>query len=376
MHVNKKGYTVMKKYAIKEIPEIKILGRTGFFGDELPIFWHGSGIELNAKASNLYADVYADYDVRDLWVAIVINGAFISRFMLSRGLNHICLFRNMEPQIVKNVKLIRETQPMQDDPVCYMAVRSIWHDGTLETVNNRPYRLEFIGDSLTTGEGTYGAQNDMDWIPMYMSNTQQYSFMISNMLNADYQMVSQSGWGIHSAWDNNIHNVLSRIYEQISGGSESKNDVEAGAHDKYDFSFKPDAIIINLGTNDDGSFHNDAYTDPDTGISYKQHMDGDSYVPEDVQKVTDDTAELLNIIRKNNPNSFILWVYGMCGGELETAICEGIKKHAEATGDKNIDYLRISETTDETKGSREHPGLADHIKCSMEIATMLKSKLN
>ena len=364
----------MQEINVNDLKEKKILGRCGTISGELPIFWNGGGIEVNVKGAELSADIYVEYETREIWCAYLINGAFMGRFMLSNGLNHICLFRGMNPEAVKNVKILRETQPIGDDPKMYMAIRTLYTDGTFERVKEGDIKIEFVGDSLTTGEGTYGAKEEKDWLPMFMSCSRQYAYMVADMLNADVNIVSQSGWGVHCAYDNNIYKVLPKVYEQKCGPINSAKAIDAGAHEKYDFTFNPDVIVINLGTNDQGSFDNPAFTDPATGITYKMKKNEDgSFNEEDVKIFTDAVTDFLKMVRKNNPDAYILWLYGMCGAPLEVPICTGIKAFASETGDKRVDYMQLPAFTEDSAGALNHPGLSSHMQAAMLIAAKIKA---
>ena len=96
----------LKSYAINQVPELKIHGRTIPGACPLPVFFNGSGIELNVTGSELWIDVEVDFDVHEPWLCIEINGALMSRQMLLRGTYSICAFRGMSPEAVKNVKLL------------------------------------------------------------------------------------------------------------------------------------------------------------------------------------------------------------------------------------------------------------------------------
>ena len=57
------------------------------------------------------------------------------------------------------------------------------------------YRLEFVGDSITSGEGTVGAVYEEDWISAFFSAENTYPRMVADALSAEYRVISQSGWG-------------------------------------------------------------------------------------------------------------------------------------------------------------------------------------
>lgn len=206
-----------KKYALNEIPHYKVHGRTIPGVCPLPLFFNGSAVELNVSGSELWADLEVNWHTLDMWVTVEINGALISRQMLMPGVQSLCLFRGMSGETVKNVRITRETQAMIEDEDCCLIVHGFQADGIFHPVPKGKYTLEFVGDSITSGEGTYGAIGDLDWLPMYMSYSRDYAKMTAEALGADVYMISKGGWGVLSSWDNDpACNIPSR-YEQLCG---------------------------------------------------------------------------------------------------------------------------------------------------------------
>lgn len=367
----------LKSFPIADVLNYKIHGRWDKTQNPIPLFFNGSAIELNVTGTELWIDLEVDFDAYEPWAACEINDTLMGRFMLQPGTYSLCLFRNMSPDTVKNVRFLRELQAMSDDEGCHILIHGLKSDGDFLPVADRPYKLEFVGDSITSGEGTYGAKPDMDWISMYMSCSHTYIPTISKALNADYQILSQGGWGVYCGWDNDVrHNIPSR-YEKICGLVRGEKNHLLGADKDYDFnSFRPDAIIVNLGTNDASAFEQPSWISPETGRSFKMHMSEDGvYDPEDLQCFQDAVDAFLHLLRKCNPSSHIVWVYGMLGYELTLAITDAVNAYQKQTGDHNVAFLQLPDTTDETIGSRSHPGPKSHARAAQVIIEYLKKKL-
>ncbi len=293
------------------------------------------------------------------------------------GSYSLCLFRGMTPDVVKNFKLFRELQAMSEDNVCHLLIRGFRTDGAFLPVQERQFKLEFIGDSITSGEGTYGAKNDTDWLAMYMGASRNYARMVSDALDAEYRLVSQGGWGVLCGWDNDPrHNIPSR-YEKICGLAQGEMNEKLGASKPYDFgSWKPDAIIVNLGTNDASSFNQPMWTDPVTGQTFQQRRETDgSYNQADLLRFKQAVIRFLSMIRKNNPDSHIVWCYGMLGYDLTFAITDAMNSYQKETGDSNLAFLQLPNTTDETVGSHAHPGEKSHARAAKVIIEYLQPVL-
>ena len=144
----------LKTYSLKDMEYYKIYGRTDETQYPLPLFFNGSGIEVNVTGSELWIDIDVDYDMHEPWIFTRLNNSFMSRQMLMSGSYSLCLFRSMSPDTVKNMKFFRELQAMSEDDSCHILIRGFRTDGFFLPVSNKKYKLEFIGDSITSGEGT------------------------------------------------------------------------------------------------------------------------------------------------------------------------------------------------------------------------------
>lgn len=367
----------LRTYNLQEIEHYKIYGRTDETQNPLPLFFNGSGIEVNVTGTELWIDIDVDYDMHEPWIWTALNGAFMSRQMLAAGTYSLCLFRSMSPESVKNVQFFRELQAMSEDNTCRLLIRGLRSDGEFRPVAPKRYKLEFIGDSITSGEGTYGAKEDTDWLAMYMSCSRDYARMVSDALGAEYRMVSQGGWGVLCGWDNDPrHNIPSR-YEKICGLAEGEMNERLGAAKPYDFtSWVPDVIIVNLGTNDASAFNQPAWTDPVTGQTFQQRKEADgTYNAEDLARFKQAVIDFLGMIRRNNPTSHIVWAYGMQGYDLTLAITDAMNTYQRQAGDTNTAFLQLPDTTDETVGSRAHPGEKSHARAAQVVIEYLQKFL-
>lgn len=367
----------LRSFGLKELTAYKVHGRTDETQDPLPLFYQGSGIELNVTGTELWIEIEVDFDVHEPWVWTALNGAFLSRQMLMPGVCSLCLFRGMSPEPVKNVRFFRELQAMSEDDDCRLLVRGLRSDGEFLPVEEHGCKLEFIGDSITSGEGVYGAKEDMDWLPMYMGNSRNYTRMVADALDAECRLISQGGWGVLCGWDNDLRHNIPSCYEQICGLVRGGMNEKLGAAKPYDFrSWQADAVIVNLGTNDAGAFDQPAWTDPVTQETFelKRGADGACH-PADLERIRQAVVDFLAMIRRNNPTAHMLWVYGMLGDELAPAIREAVDRYVEMTGDGNTAFLLLPDTTDKTFGSRQHPGEPAHARAAEVITAYLKKIL-
>jgi len=352
----------LRAYALTDIDHLKIHGRTTGRLSPLTLFWTGSAIELNAKAVELWVEVEAHYNSREPWISIVINGAAVSRQMITEGRHWVCVFRGMNGDAVKNVRIVKDVQAMSGDPKSSLQIHALKFDGELLPVEDRRYKIEFIGDSITSGEGAIGAKQEADWIPMWFSALDNYTAITANALNADYQVISQSGWGVLTSWDNNPNHNIPAYYEQVCGLLTGDDNKGLGAHEAYDFTvWQPDVVVVNLGTNDGGAFYSAEWRDPSTGKIHKQRLNDDgSYNGEDLAAFELAVEQFLVKLRRNNPHAHIVWAYGMLGTPMLPAIGRAVEAYASQSADRKVSICELPNMTDETTGARSHPGLVAH----------------
>lgn len=364
----------LKKYPLSDIPHYKVHGRTVPGTCPLPLFFNGSAVELNVSGSELWVDLEVSWHTLEMWVTIEVNRELISRQMLMPGIQSLCLFRSMSEEPVKNVRITRETQAMIEDEDCCLIVCGFQANGSFYPVPKGKYTLEFVGDSITSGEGTYGAKGDLDWIPMYMSYSRDYAKMTAEALGADAYIISKGGWGVLSGWDNNPNCKIPSRYEQLCGLCCGPKNESLGAFTPYDFSArKTDAVIVNLGTNDASAFQQPAWHDPATGQTFKQHLNPDgTFVEADLNRFKDAVVSFLQVLRKCNPQAHIVWCYGMIGYDLSFAINDAMTRYMKESGDHNVIYLQLPLLTEETVGSNNHPGEPSHRRAARLLTEYLQ----
>lgn len=351
----------LKSYKINQIENKRIYGRTSQ-KENLVLFWAASGIEIKVKAKEVWALIESDYDTHESWIAVKVNGARISRQSLYKGKQWIRLINNMNPEIENTILLQRDTQPMpgEDNNVVIIQEIAMPPEASFCPVDKKSMHIEFIGDSITSGEGLYGNTKEMDFIPQNFGGTKTYAVQIAEKLNASYDAISQCGWGVSYGWNGDTGMEIPPHYENICSLMNGTRQQSLGSMDKYDFNRHADIIVINLGTNDNGGY---ALT------TYDGNKD---------EKLITDTYNFLKVIRSKNPDAKIIWTWGMISIEVSPPLIQkGIDKFIADTNDTNIHTLLLEsmdkvEKTDEDKGSRNHPGPATHRAAAEKITEFIK----
>ena len=360
------------KRPVLQLPQVRLLGRHAHTDDALTLFATASGIECICTGSELWLELKADYELYEPWLSVELNGAWISRFPVNPGQSEVCLFRGMTPGTPKHLRVLKDVQSMYDDPRHLVQITALeWQDGTFLQLPAPRYRLEFVGDSITSGEGAIGARQEEDWIPAFFSSMNHYARLTADALSAEYRLVSQSGWGILSGWNNDpTHRVLPH-YKEVCGLARGARNAALGAGQPNDFAAWPaDAVIVNLGTNDAGASHNPPWTDPVTGETYAQNT-----TPEHRAGLEQAVVEGLAMLRACNPGALLVWCYGMLGDELRPNLEQAVARYRRETGDDRACFLPLPDTTPDTLGARQHPGAAAHRQAAAVLTEFLRNTL-
>lgn len=209
--------------------------------------------------------------------------------------------------------------------------------GTLEEPEQpRKRKLEFIGDSITSGWGMLVGGNT-PFSTATEDSTRTWAALTADALDAEYNMFSISGEGIAVSGQS-----IPPKYEKANPCSDIKT--------MWNFdTYQPDAVIVNLGTND-----------------MAQGVDRSKFQAESVS--------FLKQLRKCNPNAEILWVYGVMNDGYSSDIQSAVAAYQQETGDQKVSFFQLERQGFEV-GGQGHPNLETHQKMADAVTPILKEKL-
>ena len=210
----------------------------------------------------------------------------------------------------------------------FFALREIVTDGTVEPLPGRSLKMEFIGDSITCGYGVEG-KSEMETFTTATENAVKgYAFLTAEALGADAVLTCFSGHGIVSGYTGdpaviNSADLVPPYYEK-EGRNEFRLPTGRLAQETdRDFSaFRPDYIVLNLGTNDLSW----CGTDEARGREYAKLY-----------------TEFLKTVRKDNPGARILCTLGVMGTGLNGMMQQAAEAYCRETGDRQIRILLLEE---------------------------------
>ncbi len=343
------------------LKNLRILGRIGE-KKPLHLYWTGSGIEMILRGSELSVELEADYDDLEPWISLMINGKLVSRQMLPKGRYVLPLVRGLDKTRPHHIFLYKESQAMPTDKNSGVLVHAIRFDGELDPLPAPKCRLEFIGDSLTSAEGCMGGPEDSEWRPVWFGGAMGYPWQTARLLEGEARVLSQSGWGVRSSWDNDPACNMPAYYQQVCGVVPDGGIGGDGA--AHDFSsWVPDAVLCALGANDMGAMGNPPRTDPATGVTFKQSKD-------DINPLLKDMVAFLYKLRRLNPSSRLFWLRFGDRGLLTELIGRAVEQYKAESGDGDCSLLDLPPM--QATGARNHPGLDVHSAQAQALAEKLR----
>lgn len=233
-------------------------------------------------------------------------------------------------------------------------------EGDISPTAEKEMKIEFIGDSLTCGYGVDDEVSSHHFSTKTEDATKAFAYKTAQILNADYSLVSYSGFGVVSGYTS-VKGVkagdymVPDMYEMLaySGGSYNGYNVSETA---WDFSlFQPDITVICLGANDQ------TYTGSNEELT-REYING--YV------------EFLKQIRGHNPDAYLVCCLGLVSDGLFEAVCTAAEEYSEQTGDGRITAVHLP-VQDGTTGyaADYHPTAATYNNAAVLLADKISSAI-
>jgi len=235
--------------------------------------------------------------------------------------------------------------------------------GIFEPTPELDKKIEFIGDSIVCGFGVDGKSAESPFTTKTEDGTKAYPYKVARKFNADFSMVSYSGYGIISGYTNDgtriIDERVSLYYDKVGRTKNYEfkddnynlklNDIQWDPNE-----FIPDLIVINLGTND---------------ISYINSITDDDLRNEAMELFITEYAIFLQQIRSTHPYAQILCTLGIMGNDLFPQIKEAVKRYVAETNDKNVNTFEFKrqDTVKNGAGAQWHPSALSHIDAANEL---------
>ena len=343
----------MKECSIKS-ENIRLLGRMDLTQDPVCLDWTGSGFEVMLKGEELWVELEAPVRKPDLWVCALADGHPIARFPVQEGRRWYPLVLGMDGNNSRKVTLVKETQAMPAAPEATVMVYALRYEGELMPLPEPALRIEFIGDSLTSGEGALAPKDNDEWISLWFTACGNYTHYACKALNAERRVLSQSGYGVSWDWEGKPEGNMSEGYRKIAGVMKGEAAEKRGCQKDYDFASWPaDVVCIRLLTNDIGAMLRDQKQDELGGT------------------LMDNCARFVRTVRECNPKAKIVWILPDSQRLPHIAVNAVNRCMAEGVGD--VSCFVMPDYTEADMGARQHPNAAYNERVGLMLADYLRS---
>ncbi|MCQ2575986.1 MAG: GDSL-type esterase/lipase family protein [Treponema sp.] len=349
--------------AVKEfIPDssnVKLLGRSFYDGLNLVMTYSSTGAEFNVSAKTLEVEINADSNGgrnADSAARIVafVNGKRVLDEMLRSRNQRYTVFTGeaLTEGVVQILKVSEATSS-------FAGISGIYTDeeGSVTPTEKKALKIEFIGDSITCGYGVDDPNRNNHFKTSTEDNTKTYAYKTAQMLDADYSMVSISGWGIISGYsgDGKKHgeSALPAYYEKAAFSWGTTIDGYNPKDIAWDFNtFVPDVIVINLGTNDASYTKND----PEKCEEFKQ-----AYI------------KFIEQVRDNNENAIIVCALGIMGQDLYPYVEAAVDDYIYDSWDEDVFALKFdSQLASDGICADWHPSEKTNQKAAVRLTNLIK----
>ena len=323
----KEGYTRVTApiTTLVEENKIRFIGRTYSYvlDDSRKMVYGNTGFQLEGDLSG---DVMVELYVEKASCAIniVVDGKHQVEWV-QKGYKTLYLAKNLS----KGNHTITVTKGTAHH-AGELSIESVTFSGVLKTPKAEKLQIEFIGDSVTVGEGMYGAQQQFNSLAETYNTYDGYAAKVARNLSAGVSTVAYCG-------------------AKVPGIKTSFLD------ETWDFaSNKKDIVVINMGTNDLG-WSNISLSDV-----------------EDTLRA--DCMALIKAVRqKYGKDTYIVWAYGMMFDKDKAFFKEVTEQYAKNNNDKRVLFCDLSAAKDNA-GNASHPSQKGNDKAADILTKFLKEK--
>ncbi|MCD7891885.1 MAG: GDSL-type esterase/lipase family protein [Ruminococcus sp.] len=349
----------MKKFVLNEL-NTKQIGRTFISGEVLKLIMSASGCEFRFTGRKLKIAIGCDEGCpHELLprVAVLVDGKIVVKKVISSCRESFTVFRSSKIRTV-SVRIIKLSEAAFAAANVFPVVTE--YDEFIEPTCEKSLKIEFIGDSITCGYGVDDSNVDGIFSTCAENAMKSFAYLTAELLDADYSMFSASGYGVISGCTHDgMQNFPERIppfYESLGFSKFAVDGYVLPQNILWDFSkFVPDAVVINLGTND----HTYCLDNP----LHRQEFE-DGYL------------DFLRTVRRCNPHVELFCMLGIMKTALFPQVQNACRRFAAETGDRKIHTLEF-ECQDGTLGftMNWHPSEDTHRLAAERAAEFMREYL-
>lgn len=339
----------------------KLIGRTLFSDGVLYPVQSGSGCEFRFTGRRLDVTVGCGRDIEKSApfcnkprFAVLVDGRFSVKKVAEWSEEKYTVIDSPVP-VTADIRIIK----LSEAAFSVGTVSALADDdAVIAPAEEKPFRIEFIGDSITCAYGVDDSNTQSAFATEAENAMKSYGYRTAELLGAEYSLFAYSGYGIISGWtengERNSHEIIVPYYGSTGfsyalAGGQRPQDIP------WDFASLPaDIVVVNLGTNDFSycNFHN-----------------------EGMAEFAREYLGFLRTVRRMNPEAEIIAALGIMNSDLYSQV-EAAAETMRAEGDARVRALRLSPQDGRLGyGSNWHPSAETHLRAAEETAAFIRAEL-
>lgn len=310
---------------------VNLYGRTYMTGNQLHFDHVSSAIEIGIVGTSLSINLTTN---AESYMRVFVDGSTEStRIKIEQAQSQYTVVENLTDGYHK-IRLVKATEEVD----AKWDISSFTANGFATVRKKSDLKIEFIGDSLMTGYATLGSERE--WDPRTVENsdsTWAFAYLTAQKLGADYSTIAINGICTKAYhWRKAIN--MDTLYRQVSMTNTNQ----------YDFSFNPDIIVLNLGSNEA------SYLETGEGMNYDMQFYLDYYL-------------FVQMLRQNNPTAKIIC---LLGEGTNDRIKDGIQFALEELNDDNVVFNPFTYIAN-GEGLAKHPSAEAQQKWAEDLAAYI-----
>jgi hypothetical protein len=327
---------------------LQYVGRIDFANPAAPVIsWPGTSIAGNFTGSSLAVSL--DDQLGKNFFNVFVDGDEAHPFIIeaAQGAKTYAVANHLAPG--KHSFLITKRTEGEEGATVFRGLQLDDGAQLLAPPPRLKRKIEFFGDSITSGMGDEAPLDGRDDLRKDKNNYMSYDAITARNLNAEIHVTSQSGIGVMISW---FPFTMPQFYDQLSavGNNDSK----------WDFSsWTPDVVVINLLQNDSWLIGRDHKLQPE---------------PNDAQRIAAYKA-FVERIRQLYPKAYIVCALGSMDATKPGSPWPGYVKTAVEEMKREDKDQRIDTVFFEFTGYGQHPRVKQHEANAAKLTAFIKAKM-
>jgi lysophospholipase L1-like esterase len=320
-------------------PAVRIVGRTAPGGADGSAEYSWPGVNIQARFTGTAVSMAVNNATSNNRVTVVVDGGSAKVISLGSGQSTVSLASGLTSG-PHDILIWRNTEASPGGTTIFSGLTGFGAGGALLAPDAAPARrIEMVGDSLSVGAGVEGDSTCTGGIDAYTDNYLAYGSVAARAVSADVVTIAYSGIGVYRNYGETTPTAASLTMPKRYPYALPDTVL-------WNFAlYQPQAVVINLGTNDFGS--------SDPGTPYET-----AYV------------SFVQAIRQKYADTYFILI-DMYGGTRLTRL-DNVLASLKASGETKAEVLSLN-SVQNNLGCNQHPNVAGQQAMGTTLAARLRT---